>query len=92
MEPSNKEDILPLKEATRKYFLRTLDLCSGNRTETAKILKISPRTVRNYCREFGIPILAEKHRPNTVVIEEDFGCIKPVSPKERDDWYNKDRF
>ena len=94
MEPSSKEEILPLKEATKKYFLKTLELCGGNRTETAKILKLNPRTVRTYCKEFGVPSLESKPKTEAIpkLSEEEFECIRPVTPKERDEWYNKDRF
>jgi hypothetical protein len=93
MEPSHKEDILPLKEVTRMYFLRVLDICGGNRTETARVLKINIRTVRNYCTEFGVPSPQKQiATPDAPATDEDFNCMIPVTPLERDEWYNRDRF
>lgn len=43
---------MTLREMEREAILRTLDLCSGNRTHTSERLGISIRTLRNRLREY----------------------------------------
>jgi two-component system response regulator FlrC len=42
----------PLREAERRMILRTLDHTDGNRTQAAKVLGISVRTLRNKLNEY----------------------------------------
>lgn len=44
----------PLSELEREAILRTLDLTGGNRTEAAKLLGISRRTLQYKLKEYGI--------------------------------------
>lgn len=41
-------------EMVRKPIMATLDQTSGNRTHAAKLLGISPRTLRNKLREYRL--------------------------------------
>jgi DNA-binding NtrC family response regulator len=49
-------DLLPptttLAEVERAHILRTLRLCEGNRTRTAKVLDVSIRGLRNKLRDY----------------------------------------
>jgi DNA-binding NtrC family response regulator len=47
------EQILPLHELEKQHILRALDICEGNRTQAAKHLDISIRTLRNKLHEYG---------------------------------------
>lgn len=52
---------MTLKDVMNLYVLKILDECGGNRTETAKKLDISIRTLRNYIndmRDKGIDIVS----------------------------------
>lgn len=42
-----REEILPLAEIERQAIIAALEHCNGNRTEAAKALEISIRTLRN---------------------------------------------
>jgi hypothetical protein len=41
-----------LADVERLYILSTLRLCEGNRTQTAKVLNVSLRCLRNKLREY----------------------------------------
>ncbi|GIX07965.1 MAG: acetoacetate metabolism regulatory protein AtoC [Candidatus Poribacteria bacterium] len=41
-------------EAERRLILQTLEECGGNKTRAAEILGITPRTIRNKLKEYGI--------------------------------------
>lgn len=45
---------LSLKEMERRLILDTLRRCGGNRTQAARILGVSVRTIRNKLKEYGI--------------------------------------
>jgi len=45
---------LPLEEIERRAVIETLKLCNGNRTEAAKILKVSERTIYNKIKQYGL--------------------------------------
>jgi DNA-binding NtrC family response regulator len=54
--------VLPLEEVEKRHILAVLDQCGGNRTETAKRLAISVRTMRNKLaiyRAQGTPIAGD---------------------------------
>ncbi len=42
-------------EVERDLILVTLESCSGNRTQAARLLEISVRTLRNKLHEYGVP-------------------------------------
>ena len=44
----------PLSEMEREAILSTLDLAGGNRTETARMLGISRRTLQYKLKEYGV--------------------------------------
>jgi DNA-binding NtrC family response regulator len=43
---------LPLAEVEKHHILSTLDFCKGNRTQAAKLLEVSIRTLRNKLHEY----------------------------------------
>jgi len=45
---------LTMKEIEKEVILKTLEACGGNRTQTARTLGISLRTVQNRLKEYGI--------------------------------------
>ena len=47
--------LLSLAEIEKRHILLTLDRCGGNRTQAAKVLDISIRTLRNKLHEYGMP-------------------------------------
>ena len=48
------QQIVPLEEIEKQQILRALDICEGNRTQAAKQLGISIRTLRNKLHEYGM--------------------------------------
>ena len=46
---------MTLSELNRKHLEDALALAEGNRTNAAKVLGISVRTVRNKIRQYGLP-------------------------------------
>ena len=42
------------EEAEKELILRTLDACGGNKSRTAEVLGLTPRTIRNKLREYGL--------------------------------------
>lgn len=46
--------IVPLDELEKQHILRSLEICDGNRTQAAKQLGISIRTLRNKLNEYGM--------------------------------------
>ena len=51
-EPATPDKILPLHEVEKQHILRALEICEGNRTQAAKHLDISIRTLRNKMHEY----------------------------------------
>jgi DNA-binding NtrC family response regulator len=45
---------LPLEEVETEYLKQTLELCDGNRTKAADVLKISRRTLQRRIKELGL--------------------------------------
>jgi transposase len=96
MEVDCVEDIKPLREFVRIYFIKVYYLCGGDRSEISKKLGISVRTVRNYCNMFdlrGCKIeeeTIEEPIKNIHSLEET--GYRGVTPEERDKWYNKNYF
>ena len=61
-EPPAEEPIITLDELEKRQILRALEHTGGNRTEAARILAISIRTLRNKIalyREQGTPITGD---------------------------------
>lgn len=63
------ETITPLKDAVMKYIYRALLTKNWNRTQTAKALGISIRTLRNYIPRlnkagYGVTVLSRGRRKN----------------------------
>jgi DNA-binding NtrC family response regulator len=57
---SNGSGFLTMAELEKRHILAALTRCEGNRTHTAKMLKISIRTLRNKLHDFiGDAELAE---------------------------------
>ena len=48
------QQIVPLEEIEKQQILRAIDICEGNRTQAAKQLGISIRTLRNKLHEYGM--------------------------------------
>jgi DNA-binding NtrC family response regulator len=46
--------VTPLEEVEKEHILRALEICDGNRTQAAKQLGISIRTLRNKLHEYGV--------------------------------------
>ena len=51
-EPATPDHILALHEVEKQHILRALEICDGNRTQAAKHLDISIRTLRNKLHEY----------------------------------------
>lgn len=47
-------EILPLDQIEKQHILAVLEHCNGNRTQAAKRLEISVRTLRNKLHEYGM--------------------------------------
>ena len=47
------EQIVPLDEVEKRHILHALEVCDGNRTQAARQLGISIRTLRNKLHEYG---------------------------------------
>jgi hypothetical protein len=94
-KPLRIEDVRPLKKVIREYFIKAFLACGGCRSETARRLGVNVRTVRAYVAgyEFEPEKLEEPVKPEEPVIEEFKKTgYRSVTPKQRDEWYNKDRF
>lgn len=105
LNPQSLSEVISLDDVIKTYYLRAYVLCNYDKQKTAKYLKISYRTSRNYSKKFDVPkkpkptkieAIVEKPIKNQIVIPEkqidiDFG-YRDVTPQERDDWYNRDRF
>jgi DNA-binding NtrC family response regulator len=52
--PVSNDGITPLEEVEKDHILRALEICDGNRTQAAKQLGISIRTLRNKLHEYGV--------------------------------------
>ena len=44
---------IPLAEVEKRHILAVLDYCKGNRTQAAKVLQVSIRTLRNKLHEYN---------------------------------------
>jgi two-component system response regulator FlrC len=51
---ANGGEIVPLGELEKRAILHAVDKCGGNRTQAAKKLDISIRTLRNKLHEYGV--------------------------------------
>jgi DNA-binding NtrC family response regulator len=51
---SPDQDLLPLSELERRQIMLAVEVCKGNRTQAAKKLGISIRTLRNKLHEYGL--------------------------------------
>lgn len=61
------------------------------RAVAAEILDVNPRTLRNMIRDYKIEIKNVFKKRKILNTIEDNG-YRSVTPEERDDWYNRDRF
>jgi DNA-binding NtrC family response regulator len=52
--PQSGDGITPLEQVEKDHILRALEICDGNRTQAAKQLGISIRTLRNKLHEYGV--------------------------------------
>jgi two-component system response regulator HydG len=52
--PEGKEADLNLKDLSKQTILKALEACRGNRTEAARQLGISRRTLHRRLNEFGL--------------------------------------
>ncbi len=50
--PENEQDIVPLQEMEKRMIFKSLHRTSGNRTQAAKLLGVSVRTLRNKLSEY----------------------------------------
>ena len=93
------DEIRPMEEIVKEYFSNCFYICRGNRTEVSKHLGIAIRTARIYAKEYGLDyeeLKKEKHlkdqkKHTEEELLEDIGH-KNVTPKQRDNWYNRDRY
>ena len=93
MEPTVIEDVLPLKEVTKRYILKTLKICNGNKSEVARILGVHVKTIRAHADPSIEYPEHPKPTPKPEVKEDDDKDFpQPVTPEERDEWYNRDHF
>ncbi len=53
-EPSLLEEDLPLEEIEKRYILRVLRRCEGNKSKASKILGIDRKTLREKLRRWGL--------------------------------------
>lgn len=65
--PATPEAALPavtLHELEKRHIFATLERCQNNRTQAAKFLDISVRTLRNKLHEYGAAVaLSEENEP-----------------------------
>jgi DNA-binding NtrC family response regulator len=54
LEPAAADKILSLHDLEKNHILKTLEQCNGHRTQAAKLLGISIRTLRNKLNEYGL--------------------------------------
>ena len=52
--PLGQGSIVPLDQLEKHAILQAVDTCGGNRTQAARLLGISVRTMRNKLREYGV--------------------------------------
>lgn len=52
--PIGVASIVPLDQMEKQAILQAVDACGGNRTQAARLLGISVRTMRNKLREYGV--------------------------------------
>ena len=52
--PAGQVGIVPLDQLEKQAILQAVDACGGNRTQAARLLGISVRTMRNKLREYGV--------------------------------------
>ncbi|MFM8879410.1 MAG: sigma 54-interacting transcriptional regulator, partial [Verrucomicrobiota bacterium] len=52
--PVGHGSIVPLDQLEKQAILQAVDACGGNRTQAARLLGISVRTMRNKLREYGV--------------------------------------
>jgi transcriptional regulator with GAF, ATPase, and Fis domain len=52
--PVGQGSIVPLDQLEKQAILQAVDVCGGNRTQAARLLAISVRTMRNKLREYGV--------------------------------------
>jgi DNA-binding NtrC family response regulator len=50
----NSDELIPLAEIEKRQILHAVERCGGNRTQAAKKLGISIRTLRNKLHEYGV--------------------------------------
>ncbi|MGM0425468.1 MAG: helix-turn-helix domain-containing protein, partial [Thermodesulfobacteriota bacterium] len=50
--PGAEQEIMPLQEMEKRMIFRSLHKTSGNRTQAAKLLGVSVRTLRNKLSEY----------------------------------------
>jgi two-component system response regulator HydG len=51
---SDPNELIPLEDVERRYILRVLDACSGNRTHAARVLGIGRKTLYRRLARYGI--------------------------------------
>jgi DNA-binding NtrC family response regulator len=52
--PAAETQVTPLEIVEKEHILRAIEICEGNRTQAAKQLGISIRTLRNKLNEYGM--------------------------------------
>jgi DNA-binding NtrC family response regulator len=52
--PVGQGAVVPLDQLEKHAILHAVDACGGNRTQAARLLGISVRTMRNKLREYGV--------------------------------------
>jgi two-component system response regulator FlrC len=53
-DPAAETQVTPLEMVEKEHILRAIEICEGNRTQAAKQLGISIRTLRNKLNEYGM--------------------------------------
>ncbi len=49
-------EIAPLEEMERRYILKAIDACGGNKTKAARVLGIGRKTLYRRLEAFGVPV------------------------------------
>jgi len=75
-----------LKEVKRAYVLYVLEQCDFDRDKARKILGISERGLRIYMTKEG---LIQTRHPAKPYLKQ---VMRNVTPKQRDDWYNRNGY
>lgn len=84
------EDIRPMRDVMKDYFTIVFYLCEGNKSEVSRRLKLSVRTVRQYCKDFDLKL--DSTTKEIYNNKKDEVVYKSITSDQRDKWYNRNCF